>query len=227
MSTHTCDFDHDQEHAAICMRASQLISRRGVTSSIDEHTALVVGQLLDAVSLALTADGHSVPLSVRRAALRVADSLVTLSSGAPPRLALSLERPQDGSGQGYPIHSLHQAGTYGMTAARSTWSTGHVGRATADNTSDQQSAPIPARLRINHTVLGAAAIRQHVMEMPAPVVADALGYTLSPQPRSPPRLGSPGAVTPPAITQELATVEYGSSPVSRAWTSEVGCMSSR
>lgn len=76
MSTHTFDLDHDREHAAICMRASQLICRRGVTSSVDEHTARAVGQLLHAVSSALTADGHSVPLSVRRAALRVADSLV-------------------------------------------------------------------------------------------------------------------------------------------------------
>ncbi|MGH3547322.1 MAG: hypothetical protein ACRDQU_04180 [Pseudonocardiaceae bacterium] len=34
----------------------------------------------------------------------------------------------------------------------------------------------------------AAAIRQHVLEMPGPVVADALSYTPSPQPRSsPPR----------------------------------------
>lgn len=72
MSTHTFDLDHDREHATICMRASRLICRRG---AIDEHTACAVGQLLHAVSSALT-DGHSVPLSVRRAALRVADSLV-------------------------------------------------------------------------------------------------------------------------------------------------------
>jgi hypothetical protein len=78
MSTHTFDLDHDREHAAICLRASQLICRRG---AIDEHTACAVGQLLHAVSSALTADGHSVPLSVRRAALRVADSLI----GADPR----------------------------------------------------------------------------------------------------------------------------------------------
>jgi len=76
MSTHTFDLDHDREHAAICMRASQLICQRGVTSSVDEHTARAAGQLLHAVSSALTADGHSVPLAVRRAALRVADSLV-------------------------------------------------------------------------------------------------------------------------------------------------------
>jgi hypothetical protein len=77
MSTHTFDLDHDREqHAAICKRASQLICRRGVTSSVDEYTACAVGQLLYAVSSALTADGHSVPLSVRRAALMVADSLV-------------------------------------------------------------------------------------------------------------------------------------------------------
>jgi hypothetical protein len=82
MSTHTFDLDHDREHAAICMRASQLICRRGVTSSVDEHTVCAVGQLLHAVSSALTADGHSVPLSVRRAALKVADSLV----GADPLL---------------------------------------------------------------------------------------------------------------------------------------------
>ncbi len=75
MTPHTFDLDHDREHAAICMRASQLICQRGVISSADEHTTLAVGQLLHAVSFELTADGHSVPLSVRRAALRVADSL--------------------------------------------------------------------------------------------------------------------------------------------------------
>lgn len=75
MSPHTFDLDYGRKHAAICMKAAQLIRRRGVTSMADEHTALAVGQLLDAVSLALTADGRSVPLSVRRAALMVADSL--------------------------------------------------------------------------------------------------------------------------------------------------------
>lgn len=76
MSTHTFDLDHDREHAALRMRASQLICQRGVISSVDEHIARAVGQLLHAVSSELTADGHSVPLSVQRAVLRVADSLV-------------------------------------------------------------------------------------------------------------------------------------------------------
>jgi hypothetical protein len=93
MSTHTCEFDHDREQAAICMRASQLISRRGVTSSIDEHTALAMGQLLNTVSLALTADGHSVPISVRRAALRVADSLVNAELWSAPKTGQARDIP--------------------------------------------------------------------------------------------------------------------------------------
>ena len=70
-----------------------------------------------------------------------------------------------------------------------------------------------------------AAIRQHVLAMPAPVVADALAMpapvvadALSYHPVTVAKIatqaGSPGAVTPPKITQELATVDYASSPVS-------------
>ena len=59
-----------------------------------------------------------------------------------------------------------------------------------------------------------AAIRQHVLEMPAPVVADALSYHPVTTAKIATHAGaSPGAATPPATTQELATVEYASSPV--------------
>ncbi len=92
VSSHTFDLDHDRKHAAICMRASQLICRRGLTSSADEHTTLAVGQLLHAVSFELTADGHSVPLSVRRAALRVADSLESQPSARFPFDRVSADR---------------------------------------------------------------------------------------------------------------------------------------
>lgn len=116
MSTHTRDFDHDREHAAICMRASQLVSRRGVTSSIDEHTALVVGQLLNAVSLALTADGHSVPLSVRRAALRVADSLVSAELWSAPKTSQARDvpfPPQTGQARDIPFTDSIRLGRMG------------------------------------------------------------------------------------------------------------------
>lgn len=114
MSTHTCDFDHDREHAAICMRASQLISRRGVTSSIDEHTALAVRQLLHAVSLALTADGHSVPLSVRQAALRVADSLVSAELWSAPKVSAELwSAPKTGQARDVPFTDSIRLGRMG------------------------------------------------------------------------------------------------------------------
>ncbi len=51
------------------------------------------------------------------------------------------------------------------------------------------------------TVAGrAAAIRQHILEMPAPVVADALGYHRSPPPSWRFRPEAPGAGTPPETT---------------------------
>jgi hypothetical protein len=53
-------------------------------------------------------------------------------------------------------------------------------------------AALVNKLGVSTSTGRTAAIRQHVLEMPAP--------SLSPQPRSPPRLGSPGAVTPQVIT---------------------------
>ncbi|MGH3998688.1 MAG: hypothetical protein ACRDTJ_14655, partial [Pseudonocardiaceae bacterium] len=49
-------------------------------ASTARRTTLALGQLLNAVSLALAADGRSVPPTVRRAALQVADQLQRLRS---------------------------------------------------------------------------------------------------------------------------------------------------
>jgi integrase len=46
----------------------------------------------------------------------------------------------------------------------------------------------------------ASAIRQHVLETPAPVVADALSYSQGTPPGWPPRPAAPSAATPPATT---------------------------
>ena len=43
-----------------------------------------------------------------------------------------------------------------------------------------------------------SAIRQHVLETPAPVVADALSYSQGTTARRPPRPAAPSAATPPA-----------------------------
>lgn len=65
----------DRTDAATCMEAAILFCGRRLTVVTAECTALAVAQLLNAVSLALAADGRSVPPTVRRAALRVADQL--------------------------------------------------------------------------------------------------------------------------------------------------------
>jgi hypothetical protein len=62
----------DRTDAARCMEAS-IFCGRPPTAVTAARTMRAVGQLLNAVSLALAADGRSVPPPVRRAALRVAD----------------------------------------------------------------------------------------------------------------------------------------------------------
>jgi hypothetical protein len=78
------------------------------------------------------------------------------------------------------------------------------------------------------TVAGrASAIRQHVLEMPAPVVADALGYHQVTTAKLAAQAGEPGAGTPPETTcghhraelhRELTAVEYANLPVSSPGT---------
>lgn len=78
------DLVQDRTDAARCMEAAILLRGRPLTAVTAARTStmLALGQLLNAVSLALAADGRSVPISVRRAALRVADQLQrTRSSG--------------------------------------------------------------------------------------------------------------------------------------------------
>jgi hypothetical protein len=54
------------------------------------------------------------------------------------------------------------------------------------------------------------------MEMPAPVVADALSYHPVTTAKIATQIGATRSRYAPAITQELATVEYASSPVGEA-----------
>lgn len=76
------DLVQDRTDAARCMEAAILLCGRPLTAVTAARTStmLALGQLLNAVSLALAADGRSVPLSVRRAALRVADQLQRIRS---------------------------------------------------------------------------------------------------------------------------------------------------
>lgn len=69
------DLAQDRTDAARCMEASILLCGRPLTAVTAARTMLALGQLLNAVSLALAVDGRSVPPPVRRAALRVADQL--------------------------------------------------------------------------------------------------------------------------------------------------------
>jgi len=72
-----------------------------------------------------------------------------------------------------------------------------------------------------------SAIRQHVLEMPAPAVAGALGYHQVTTAKLAAQGGEPGAGTPPETTcghhraefhRELTTVEYANLPVSSPGT---------
>jgi hypothetical protein len=77
MSPDSWALAQDRTDAAKCMEASILLCGRPLTAVTAARTStmLALGQLLSAVSLALAADGRSVPPAVRRAALRVADQL--------------------------------------------------------------------------------------------------------------------------------------------------------
>jgi hypothetical protein len=74
-SSTSSDLAQDRTDAARCMEASILFCGRPLTAVAAGRTMRAVGQLLNAVSLALAADGRSVPPPVRQAALRVADQL--------------------------------------------------------------------------------------------------------------------------------------------------------
>jgi len=85
-SPDSSDLVQARTDAATCREAAIVLRRQRLTAITAEHTALGLAQLLNAVSLALAADGHSVPPTVRQAALRVADQLqcaqsVSFSSG--------------------------------------------------------------------------------------------------------------------------------------------------
>ncbi|MGH3814329.1 MAG: DUF3040 domain-containing protein [Pseudonocardiaceae bacterium] len=85
-SPDSSDLAQDRTDAATCREAVIVLRGQRLTALTAGRTKLALGQLLNAVSLALAADGRSVPLTVRRAALRVADQLqrsrsVSSSSG--------------------------------------------------------------------------------------------------------------------------------------------------
>jgi len=70
----------DRTDAAMCMEAAILVCGQSLTASTSRRMIRALGQLLNAVSLALAADGRSVPPTVREAALQVADQLQRLRS---------------------------------------------------------------------------------------------------------------------------------------------------
>jgi malonyl CoA-acyl carrier protein transacylase len=77
-------------------------------------------------------------------------------------------------------------------------------------------AALVNELGIPTTTGRTSAIRQHVLDMPAPVVA--LGYHQVAATRTATQAAQPGAATPPVIThghshRELATLEYATFPV--------------
>jgi hypothetical protein len=74
-SPDSSDLAQDRTDAARCMEAAIWLRGRPLMSLAARRTTLALCQLLNAVSLALAADGRSVPPAVRRAALRVADQL--------------------------------------------------------------------------------------------------------------------------------------------------------
>lgn len=85
-SPDSSDLAQARTDAATCREAAIVLRGQRLTALTAERTTLALGQLLNAVSLALAADGHTVSLTVRRAALRVADQLqcsrsVSSSSG--------------------------------------------------------------------------------------------------------------------------------------------------
>jgi len=85
-SPDSTDLAQARTDAATCREAAIVLRRQPLTAITAEYTTLGLAQLLNAVSLALAADGHPVPPIVRQAALRVADQLqctqsVSYSSG--------------------------------------------------------------------------------------------------------------------------------------------------
>lgn len=74
-SPDSSDLAQDRTDAATCREAAMVLRGQRLAGLTAGRTTLALGQLLNAVSLALAADGRSVPLTVRRAALRVADQL--------------------------------------------------------------------------------------------------------------------------------------------------------
>src|SRR3712207_79602 len=70
----------DRTDAATCMEAAILFCGQPLTASTSRRMIRALGQLLNAVSLALAADGRSVPPTVLRAALQVADQVQRLRS---------------------------------------------------------------------------------------------------------------------------------------------------
>ncbi len=74
-SPDSSDLAQDRTDAARCMEAAILLRGRPLLALTARRTTLALCQLLNAVSLALSTNGRSVPPTVRRAALRVADQL--------------------------------------------------------------------------------------------------------------------------------------------------------
>ncbi len=74
-SPDSSDLAQDRTDAATCREAAIVLRGQRLTALTAGRTKVALGQLLNAVSRALAADGRSVPLTVRRAALRVADQL--------------------------------------------------------------------------------------------------------------------------------------------------------
>jgi hypothetical protein len=72
----------DRTDAATCMEAAILFCGQPLMASTSGRMIRALGQLLNAVGLALAADGRSVPPTVRRAALQVADQLQRLRSAS-------------------------------------------------------------------------------------------------------------------------------------------------
>lgn len=83
-SPDSSDLAQDRTDAATCREAAIVLRGQRLTALTAGRTTLALGQLLNAVSLALAADGRSVPPTVRRAALRVADQLQRLRPVSSP-----------------------------------------------------------------------------------------------------------------------------------------------
>ncbi|MGH3946453.1 MAG: hypothetical protein ACRDSI_15615 [Pseudonocardiaceae bacterium] len=74
-SPDSSDLTQDRTDSATCREAAIVPRGQRLMASTARRTTLALGQLLNAVSLALATDGRSAPPTVRRAASRVADQL--------------------------------------------------------------------------------------------------------------------------------------------------------